>query len=338
MTGAPDDRWAQFYTRHAPDVYAVLRKVMRNDEDAEDVLQDVFLQAWKQADRFDASRGTVKAWLMTIARSRAIDRLRSRPRWHGRLRDDDTVPGNGADPLAGALAGERRGALRGALRRLPAAQRSLLSLAYDEDLSHSRIAAVLAMPLGTVKTRIRKSLVQLRTARGSECPAVDDAQDDDVADRPFTVGVGCPTKPAAWDMFDIDNSLRARLQRLQLVVVDDDFETLRLLSAVFGRFDVRASMHSTARSGMAAIQTAVPDVLLADLDMPGEDGYSLIAQARVTARHAGRALPVVAFTGRDTEQERSRTSLAGFDAYLTKPLHPLALLSAVARLGERRAV
>ena len=88
------------------------------------------------------------------------------------------------------------------------------------------------------------------------------------------------------------------------MIVDDDAGTLSLVQAVFGRFDVSASMHVSARSGMA--------------------------------RRAGVTLPVAAFTGRDTEQERSRVRLAGFDAYLTKPLHPLALLSAVAGLGERR--
>lgn len=333
----PTEPFDQFYDRHAGGVLAVIRSVMRNTDDAEDVLQEVFLQAWSQVNRYEPARGSVEAWLLTIARSRAIDRLRAKPRREGSLGGDDGICCDDADALACVLAVEDIGAMRRALAQLTAGQREVLSLVYDEGLSHSRIATLLCLPLGTVKTRIRSALRLLRGHAANGRRTVHRAPvEDSTAGPPFTVKVGSPLSSSAWAMFDVDARLRSRLQGLQIVIVDDDAGTLSLVQAVFGRFDVSASMHVSARSGMAAMRETMPHVLLADLDMPGEDGYSLIAQARAMARGAGVTLPVAAFTGRDNEQERSRTCLAGFDAYLTKPLHPLALLSAVARLGERR--
>jgi RNA polymerase sigma-70 factor (ECF subfamily) len=154
------------YDRHVRAVYSMALRVLRDEADAEDVVQEVFAQVWRQATRYDRTRGTVAAWMLTMARSRAIDRLRAR-----RARPDahtavDTVerPAPAADP-ADAIAAERDAErVRLALDALPALQRLALELAYFEGLTQSEIASRLEEPLGTVKTRIRLGLIKLRDA------------------------------------------------------------------------------------------------------------------------------------------------------------------------------
>lgn len=136
-------------------------------EDAEEVLEETFWQAWRQADRYEGSRGRVGAWLATMARSRALDRARARRR----VREDgwDELPRLAADeetdapdPLHAAAAEEERGMVRGALLRLPVEQREALELAYYGGLSQTEIAERTGQPLGTVKTRMRLALQKLR--------------------------------------------------------------------------------------------------------------------------------------------------------------------------------
>ena len=160
---------AALYDEHARPVYSLILRILGDVGEAEEVLQDVFSQAWQQAKRYDAIRGTVAAWLLNMARTRAIDRLRAR-----RARPDTaaatpegtlgTLTAPAIDP-ADALAVERDvEQLRKALDALPIVQRRAIELAYFEGLTQSEIAGRLAEPLGTIKTRIRLGLLKLRDA------------------------------------------------------------------------------------------------------------------------------------------------------------------------------
>jgi RNA polymerase sigma-70 factor, ECF subfamily len=155
---------AELYDRHAARVMGLAHHILRNSSDAEDVVQEVFSQAWRTAPDYAASRGTVTGWLLMMARTRAIDRLRSRRAQRDTAGDAllDRVPAD-AVPAADVLIARQEAAqVRGALTLLPAEQRAALELAYFEGLSQSEIAARLGAPLGTVKTRIRTALATLR--------------------------------------------------------------------------------------------------------------------------------------------------------------------------------
>ena len=156
---------ARLYDRHARPLYSLILRILGNETDAEDVLQDVYAQAFRQAARYDSRRGAVAAWLLTIARSRAIDRLRARrtrveaPAGETTL---DEMPDAQPDATSTMIDEERSRLVRQALGELPMLQRMAIELAYYEGLSHSEIAQRLEQPLGTVKTRIRLGLLKLR--------------------------------------------------------------------------------------------------------------------------------------------------------------------------------
>ena len=158
----------ELYDRHARAIYSLAVRILRSQPDAEDIVQEVFTQAWTQAGRYDASRGTVAAWLLMQARSRAIDRLRSRKlRPEGATSTFDTRdPSEGPD--AQAMAGEYAQRVRDALRSLSDPQRTALELAFFEGLTYSQVAEHLNQPIGTVKTRIRQGLLRLKAALDGE--------------------------------------------------------------------------------------------------------------------------------------------------------------------------
>jgi RNA polymerase sigma-70 factor (ECF subfamily) len=165
MARGDADALADLYDRHAARVYSLALRIVRDAGDAEDVVQEVFAQAWRQASRYTASRGAVAAWLLTLARSRAIDRLRAR-----RARPDQQGAEAAATELPDLappvdwqyLSAEQIRLVRGALEQLPFLQRVAIELAYFDGLTHVEIAARLEEPLGTVKTRIRSALTKLR--------------------------------------------------------------------------------------------------------------------------------------------------------------------------------
>jgi RNA polymerase sigma-70 factor (ECF subfamily) len=165
MARGEGDAVAELYDRHARPIYSLALRILGDATEAEDVVQDVFAQAWRQASRYSASRGAVAAWLLTLARSRAIDRLRSRRARPAGV-SDDRVADRLADvrPTADVqvLSSEQVARVRAALDELPLLQRAAIELAYFEGLTHAEIADRLEQPLGTVKTRIRLAMLKLR--------------------------------------------------------------------------------------------------------------------------------------------------------------------------------
>lgn len=152
---------AALYDRYSSVVYSVALRVLGETGAAEDVLQDVFLQLWRNPSAFDASRGNLAAWLAVISRNRAIDALRKRKPES----DIEDVVLSVAPDLAGEAERSRVAAkVRGVLGTMPAPQRSALEMAYYEGLTHTEIAAKTGEPLGTIKTRIRAGLTALRKA------------------------------------------------------------------------------------------------------------------------------------------------------------------------------
>ena len=152
------------YARHAAAVYGYLRHVLLDERAAEDVLQEVFVQLWRALPAYDPSLGSVRAWLMTMARSRAMDWLRRRAA--ERLRDAAALPDGAVGGAAAHGAGDDRHVWRltllEAIGQLPKEQRRALGAVYFAGLSQREAARRLAEPLGTVKGRLRLSLVRLR--------------------------------------------------------------------------------------------------------------------------------------------------------------------------------
>jgi len=156
---------AELYDRHGRLVYSLALRVLHDQGDAEDVVQDVFSQAWRQASRYESSRGPVVAWLMNLARSRAIDRLRSRRARPETGADDAEVARmpDLAPPIDDQLAlSDQAERIRAAVEQLSLLQRVAIELAFYEGLTHVEIAERLELPLGTVKTRIRQGLAKLK--------------------------------------------------------------------------------------------------------------------------------------------------------------------------------
>lgn len=156
---------AEFYDAAGPCVYGLAVRILHDAAAAEEVTLDIFYQAWHQAGRFDARRGSAKAWLMTIARNRAIDRLRSRQESQRREASLEGEARRIMDPRPGpqteAMLADHGARVRRALAELSAEQREVIELAFFEGLSHGQIAQRLGNPLGTVKTRIRLGIRHL---------------------------------------------------------------------------------------------------------------------------------------------------------------------------------
>jgi RNA polymerase sigma-70 factor (ECF subfamily) len=161
----------ELYDRYGSLLLGLAYRILGNRTDAEEVLQDVFLHVWNQAERYDAARSSVSTWLVLIGRSRAIDRLRSR-RVVERTKEaaqhepgeDHASPG-GADNV---LMAERRQRVRREMDALPPEQREVLDLAFYQGLSQSEIAGRTGIPLGTVKTRTLLAMKKLRQALRQE--------------------------------------------------------------------------------------------------------------------------------------------------------------------------
>lgn len=162
---------AALYDASVARVYGLVRRIVRREALAEEVVEDTYFQVWRQAPRFDPARGTAITWLLAMARSRAIDALRREARFRHEALDDG--PGTEvADPRAGhdeLLDLARHHAdLHEALLQLGAQPRQLVSLAFFRGLTHEEIADQTQLPLGTVKSQIRRALLTLRQILGDE--------------------------------------------------------------------------------------------------------------------------------------------------------------------------
>lgn len=158
------DAVAELYDRHAARVMGLAVRIVRNSSDAEDVVQEVFSQAWRTAPNYQPTRGTVAGWLLMMARTRAIDRLRSRQTRRDAIDgpDPDALAADGAPVPEQLIATQEASRVREAMLALPAEQRTAIELAYFEGLTQTEIAERTQTPLGTVKTRIRAALTSLR--------------------------------------------------------------------------------------------------------------------------------------------------------------------------------
>ena len=161
MRMGSEDALAQLYDRYSAIVYSVALRVLGDTGAAEDLLQEVFMQLWRNPGLFDSSRGNLGPWLAVIARNRAIDGLRKR-----RPETDiaDVVLSVEHDMAGEADRNRIMEKVRGLLGTMPSVQRSALEMAYFEGLSHTEISAKTGEPLGTIKTRIRTGLLALRKA------------------------------------------------------------------------------------------------------------------------------------------------------------------------------
>ena len=153
----------ELYDRYTPLLYSLVLRILRSPADAEDALQEAWVQVWKRAGSFDAARGSVGAWLTTVARTRALDRYRSmksRSTAEARVEVDSVAPP--PDPGVSATRSQLGGRVREALATLTPQQRAVLEIAYFEGLSQTEIASRVGAPLGTVKSWTRQGLMRLK--------------------------------------------------------------------------------------------------------------------------------------------------------------------------------
>jgi RNA polymerase sigma-70 factor (ECF subfamily) len=158
------DAFNQLYDRFSTLVFTLAMRMLKVRSDAEDLLQEVFVQVWRQAENYSAERGSPEAWIINIARSRAIDKIRSIRRMEKSfvLTDDPARAESSENVESSAAESETRLMMNSVLANLPQTQRKVLELAYFDGLTQTEIAERLAEPLGTVKTRMRSGIQRLR--------------------------------------------------------------------------------------------------------------------------------------------------------------------------------
>jgi RNA polymerase sigma-70 factor (ECF subfamily) len=167
MAAGDETALASLYDRYATLLHTMALRIVGNPDDAEEVVEEAFWQAWRQAGRYHPERGGISTWLVMIVRSRALDRVRAQRRFrdHAPLADAESLhDASLPSALDAALDNDRRLRVGRVLSTLPAEQRRTVEMAYYQGLSQSEIAAATGEPLGTVKTRARLALQKLRGA------------------------------------------------------------------------------------------------------------------------------------------------------------------------------
>jgi RNA polymerase sigma-70 factor (ECF subfamily) len=158
----------RLYDRYSPLVYSLLLRMTQETGSAEDLTQEVFLKVWRSAHLYESSRGSLEAWLVTVARNIALDHIRSKREKQRRREDTESVAVAVSQPRTEEWVDRRKrmGQVRSLMTALPEDQRRALELAYFEGLTQSEIAARLEQPLGTVKSWVRNALLRLRDELG----------------------------------------------------------------------------------------------------------------------------------------------------------------------------
>ena len=164
-----DDRaLEELYERFSKALFSVILSIVKKKEDAEEILCEIFFQVWEKAPSYDLGKGSVYTWLLTLARNRAIDKIRSKSYKNQKQEDDDIdemdvfAGMNNPDPLDNILLSERAEIVKAALTRIPLEQKHVLEIAYFEGYTQSEIAERMALPVGTVKTRMRSGMKALQ--------------------------------------------------------------------------------------------------------------------------------------------------------------------------------
>lgn len=160
--------FAELYDRVAPRVLGLIKRLLIDHSQSEEVAQEVFLEIWRTATRFDPQRGAALSWVLTMAHRRAVDRVRASQSSHDRdikigIRDVDREYDHVAESVEIRIEHER---VKRAMTQLTELQREAISLAYYGGYSHSEVAKILAIPIGTVKTRLRDGMIRLRDEMG----------------------------------------------------------------------------------------------------------------------------------------------------------------------------
>ncbi|WP_382303854.1 sigma-70 family RNA polymerase sigma factor [Herbiconiux sp. UC225_62] len=160
--------FSELYDRTAPRVLGLVKRVLVDHAQSEEVAQEVFLEIWRTAARFESQRGSAMSWILTMSHRRAVDRVRSSQSGHDRderigLRDIEPDYDQVSETVEIRIEHER---VKRAMAQLTALQREAISLAYYGGYSHSEIAGILSIPVGTVKTRLRDGMIRLRDELG----------------------------------------------------------------------------------------------------------------------------------------------------------------------------
>lgn len=161
---------SELYDQYNRLLFGLILSVLKKREEAEDILQEVFVSIWEKADKFDLERGTVYTWIVTLARNKSIDRLRSKvykeqKKQSTSLNDEDVfhpLYSDESDPLENAILTERARKVHSALNQISEKQRKILHMAYFSGMSQTEISEEFDIPLGTVKTRMRDGMIKLR--------------------------------------------------------------------------------------------------------------------------------------------------------------------------------
>ena len=160
--------FAKLYDQMAPRVLGLVRRLLRDHAQSEEVTQEIFLEIWQSATRYDSSKGAAVGWIMTMSHRRAVDRVRASQSSRDRdvkigIRDFNPVYDNVSQTVETRIEHER---VEKAMLRLTELQRQAVSLAYYGGYSHSEVAELLSVPIGTVKTRVRDGMIRLRDELG----------------------------------------------------------------------------------------------------------------------------------------------------------------------------
>ncbi|HUI26020.1 MAG TPA: sigma-70 family RNA polymerase sigma factor [Candidatus Kryptonia bacterium] len=244
LAGGSSDALRPLYSRYAPMIFGLAARSL-DRATAEEIVQDVFVAVWRRANTYDPARGAFRPWVFQIAQHRVLNELRRRSRRPQTESDPDgarlaALPDDSAQPAEAAWREFRREALQAAFEELPPPQRQALGLSFFEDLTHEQVAAVLNLPLGTAKTRIRTGLQKLRGKLSPEVAAA--------ALVAVLAIVGLLTV-----RYRSQQTLLARDDRALALLTASDSVNFRLAPAPGVSTDTHARYHGRAGSPLAVV-------------------------------------------------------------------------------------